>query len=158
MSEDKPKRVAIIAAHGKLEDAYPPFILASAAAAMDMEVAIFFTFYGLDLIHKKRMKKLKVTPVGNTNMPMPIPSIIAIIPGMTAMATWMMKKWMKRGNAPSLEELIEICLESDVRFIACQMSMDVMGLKKSEFIDGIEVAGAAAFMEFAKDADITLYI
>ncbi len=94
MSEDtnKPKRLAIISGKGTLDAAYIPMILASTAAALDMEVAIFFTFYGLDLIHKKRSKNLKVSPIANPAAPMPIPNIIGMIPGMTAMATWMMKR------------------------------------------------------------------
>ena len=159
MSEEKPKRMALIAAHGTLDMAYVPLILSSAAAAMDMEVAIFFTFYGLDILRKKKMKKLKVSPVANPNMPYPIPNIIGVLPGMTGMATSMMKSWMKKkGNLPPLDELLEICIESGVRIIGCQMTMDVMGIKESEFIDGVEIGGAATFLEFAKDADITLFI
>ena len=156
MSEAKPKRMAIIAANGTLDAAYPPVILASTAAAMDMEVAIFFTFYGLDLIHKKRSKKLKVSPIANPAAPMPVPNIVGMIPGMTSMATWMMKRWMKGANVAKFAELREMCLESGVRMIGCQMTMDVMGVKESDLIDGTDLGGAATFLEFAKDADITL--
>ncbi|MHA1940233.1 MAG: DsrE/DsrF/DrsH-like family protein [Candidatus Hodarchaeales archaeon] len=156
MSEDKPKRMAIIAANGTLDAAYPPMILASTAAAMDMEVAIFFTFYGLDLIHKKRSKNLKVSPIANPAAPMPVPNIVGMIPGMTGIATWMMKRWMKGANVAKFSELRDICLESDVRMIGCQMTMDVMGVKESDLIDGTDLGGAAAFLEFAQDADITL--
>lgn len=158
MSKDKPKRMAIISANGTLDAAYPPVILASTAAAMDMEVAIFFTFYGLDLVHKKRSKKLKVSPIANPAAPMPVPNIIGMIPGMTAMATWMMNRWMKGANVAKFEELREMCLESGVRMIGCQMTMDVMGVKEKDLIEGVELGGAALFLEFAKDADITLYM
>ena len=158
MSETKPKRMAIISANGTLDAAYPPVILASTAAAMDMEVAIFFTFYGLDLVHKKRSKKLKVSPIANPAAPMPVPNIIGMIPGMTAMATWMMNRWMKGANVAKFEELREMCLENGVRMIGCQMTMDVMGVKEKDLIEGVELGGAALFLEFAKDADITLYM
>ena len=162
MSE-KPKRMAIIAANGSLDAAYPPVILASTAAAMDMEVAIFFTFYGFDLIHKKRSKKLKVSPIGNAAAPKAFglfhpPNFMSILPGMTRMATWMMKSWMKGANVAKFEELREACIEGGVRMIACQMTMDVMGIKEKDIIDGVETGGAATFLEFAKDADITLYM
>ena len=156
MSENKPKRMAIIAANGTLDAAYPPMILASTAAAMDMEVAIFFTFYGLDLIHAKRSRKLKVSPIANPAAPMPIPNIIGMIPGMTGMATWMMKRWMKGANVAKFSELRDMCIEGGVRMIGCQMTMDVMGVKDSDLIEGCDLGGAATFLEFAMDADITL--
>lgn len=158
MSEDKPKRMAIIAANGTLDAAYPPVILASTAIAMDMEVAIFFTFYGLNLIHKKKSKKLKVSPIANPAAPMPVPNIIGMIPGMTGMATMMMNRWMKKANVAKFIELRDICIEGGVRMIGCQMTMDVMGIKEQDLIDGCELGGAAAFLEFAKDADITLFM
>ncbi|MFW9997673.1 MAG: DsrE/DsrF/DrsH-like family protein [Candidatus Odinarchaeota archaeon] len=158
MSEEKPKRLAIIASKGTLDDAYPPVILASTAAAMEMESAIFFTFYGLYLLHKKRNKKLKVSPIANPAAPLPVPNIIGMIPGMTRMATWMMKSWMKKAGTASFLELLELCKEAGVRLIACQMTLDVLGIKKEDLIDGIEVGGAATFLEFATDADITLFI
>jgi peroxiredoxin family protein len=154
----KPKRMAIIASKGTLDAAYPPVLLASTAAAMDMEVAIFFTFYGLDLIHKKRSQKLKVSPIANPAAPMPVPNIIGMLPGMTGMATWMMNRWMKKANVAKFLELRDICLESGVRLIGCQMTMDVMGVKDSDLIEGCELGGAASFLEFAQDADISLFL
>lgn len=157
MTEDRPKRLAIIASQGTLDGAYPPLILASTAVAMDFEVAVFFTFYGLNIIHKEKMHKLKVSPVGNPAMPMPIPSIVSVLPGMTPMATSMMKGWMGKAGTATIPELVEACIEFDVRFIACQMTLDVLGIKREELIDDIDVGGAASFLEFAADADITLY-
>jgi len=150
------KRLAIISLHGTLDEAYPPLILATAAAAMDMEAAIFFTFYGLEIIKKGNADKLQVAPIGNPAMPVPVPNIIGMLPGMTAMATSMMNGWMKKANVAKLSELLEMAVESGVRVIACQMSMDVMGIKKEDLIDGVEVAGAAAFLEFASDDAIAL--
>ena len=171
MSE-KPRRMAIIASKGQLDDAFPPVILASTAAALDMEVSIFFTFYGLDLLSKKKVNikkgkdKLKVSPVGNSAMPgpkilgwsMPVAQIMAIIPGMTKFATWMMRKWMKRAHVATYAELLEACIDADVKLIGCQMTMDVFGYKKEDLIDGVEIGGAASFLEFAQDADITLFM
>jgi len=155
------KRMAIISTHGSLDAGYPPLILATAAVAMDMEAAIFFTFYGLEIIKKGNADKLQVSPVGNPAMPQPIPgisvpNIIGVLPGMTAIATSMMNGWMKKANVAKLSELLEMAVESGVRIIACQMSMDVMGIKKEDLIDGVEVAGAAAFIEFAADDAIAL--
>ena len=155
------KRMAIIATHGSLDAAYPPLILATAAAAMDMETAIFFTFYGLEIIKKGKADKLQVSPIANPAMPQPVPgisvpNIIGVLPGMTAVATSMMNGWMKKAKVAKLSELIEVAIESDVRFIGCQMSMDVMGIQKEDLIDGIEVAGAAAFIEFASDDAMVL--
>ncbi len=152
------KRVAIIASKGTLDLAYPPLILATTAAAMDMEAAIFFTFYGLDIVHKKKHRRLKVPPLANPAMPVPMPNIIGVLPGMTRMATWMMKDWMKKGGVPTIPDLLDLAKENGVRLIACQMSLDVLGLKKEDLIEGLEFAGAGTFLDYAADADITLFV
>ena len=154
----QPTRVALIASQGTLDGAYPPLIIASTAVAMDMEVAIFFTFYGLNIITKHKYKNLKVSGVGNPGMPMSIPNIVTMLPGMTWMATRMMKGWLKRAGTATVPELVDACLEFDVRMIACQMTMDVMGLKKEDLIAGIEVGGAATFLEFASDANMSMFM
>jgi len=156
MPEETAKRLAIIALHGTMDMAYPPFILATAAAAMDMEVAIFFTFYGLELLKKGKIDKLKVAPIANPAMPVPMPNIIGMLPGMTAMATMMMNKWMKKANVSKLSELLSLSKELGVKLIACRMTMDVMGVKKEDLIDGLEFGGAATFLEFASHNAITL--
>lgn len=158
LDQSRPKRVALIASKGTLDMAYPPLILATTAAAMDMEAAIYFTFYGLDLIHKKKYRHLKVPPLANPAMPVPIPNIIGALPGMTRMATWMMKDWMKKGGVPTIPDLLDMAKENGVRLIACQMSMDVLGIKKEDLIDGLEFAGAGAFLDYAADADVTLFV
>jgi len=152
------KKMSIIASKGTLDGAYPPFLLASTAAALGFEVKIFFTFYGLQLLNKKL--DLKVSPLGNPAMPMPvtIPSIIQIIPGVEWFATWMMKRKLKQKGVASVEELRDICIESGVDLIACQMTVDLFDFKHEDFIDGISCGGAATFLEFASDADVTLYI
>jgi peroxiredoxin family protein len=136
--------------------AYPPLILATAAMAMDMEAAIFFTFYGLEILKKGRADHLLVPPIANPAMPVPVPNIIGMLPGMTAVATGMMNGWMKKANVAKLSELIDMAVEGGVRMIACQMTMDVMGIKKEELIDGIEIGGAATFLSYASENAVTL--
>ncbi|MEJ2757787.1 MAG: DsrE/DsrF/DrsH-like family protein [Anaerolineales bacterium] len=155
MSENRASRVAIIAGHGTLDAAYPPLIIATTAVAMDMEAAIFFTFYGLEILKKGKADKLQVAPIANPAMPMPVPNIIGMIPGMTAMATAMMNSWMKNANVAKVSELLDMALEFDVKLIACQMTMDVMGIKREDLIDGIEVGGAATLLEYASQNAIT---
>lgn len=151
-------RAALIASKGTMDMAYPPLLLASTAAAMDIETTIFFTFYGLDIIHKKKHKNLQVPSLANPAMPVPMPNILGVLPGMTAMATMMMKKWMSDQNVLTIPELLEACIEGGVKMIGCQMTMDVMGVKREDLIDEIEVGGAATFMEFASRSNITLFI
>ena len=165
------KKMALIASQGTLDWAYPPFILASTAAAMDMEVQIFFTFYGLTLL--KKDIKAKVAPATNPAMPMkmpfgpkgfqdfewPMPNVLmGNMPGFESMATGLMKQTFKNKGVASIEELRDMCLESGVKFIGCQMTMDVFGFEKEEFIDGVDVGGAATFLEYAADADIQLFV
>jgi peroxiredoxin family protein len=151
-------KAALIASKGTLDMAYPPLILASTCSAMDIESAIFFTFYGMDILNKKKNKHLKVAPLGNPSMPVPMPNILGALPGMTAMATMMMNKWMGNQKVPSIPELLDACLEGGVKMIACQMTMDVMGTKREDLIDGIDVGGAATFLEYASKCNITLFI
>ena len=155
MSEEA-KRLAIIAAHGTLDAAYPPLILATAAAAMDMQAAIFFTFFGLQILKKDHADHLQVAPIANPAMPMPVPNIIGMLPGMTSVATGMMNSWMGKAKVAKLSDLLQIAIESDVRLIACQMTMDVLGIKREELIDQVEVGGAATLLEFASQNAITL--
>jgi peroxiredoxin family protein len=158
MAEEKKKRIAIIASKGSLDNAYPPLILASTAISMDMEAGIFFTLYGINIIRKDTQKSLKVAPLANPAMPIPMPNIFGVIPGMTAMATMMMNRWVKKINWPTIPELLEVCKEGGVRLIACSPTMEMLDLKKEDLIDGVEIAGAADFLEFASEADITLFI
>jgi peroxiredoxin family protein len=150
------KKLAIIAAHGSLDAAYPPLILATAAVAMDMEAAIFFTFYGLEIIKKGNADRLKVAPIANPAMPMSIPSMVGVLPGMTAMATGMMNKWMHEAKVLSLGELLETAKDLGVRLIGCQMTMDVLHIRAEDLIDGVELGGAATFLDFACDDAIAL--
>ena len=153
------KKMAIIATKGALDMAYPPLILASTAAALGWEVQVFFTFYGLQLL-RKDISDIAISPLANPAMPMPVPMpvIVSVLPGMEAMATSMMKAKMKKKGVASLEELRGLCLEADVKFIACQMTVDLFDFQKSDFIDGIEFGGAATFLGFAGNTDVCLFI
>lgn len=126
-------KVAIIASNGSLFDAYKVFNVATAAAASDAEVGIFFTFEGLNLIHKEGHKQLPI-PEGREHF----------------------QEGFKKENVPSIPELLSMAQELGVKIIACQMTMDVMSLEKDQFVDGIEVGGAASFVAYASDANITL--
>ena len=165
------KKLAIIATKGTLDWAYPPLILASTAAALDYEVQIFFTFYGLQLL-RKDTSGLKVSPLGNPGMPMKMPfgpkwfrsinwnvpnALQAIIPGYESMATMLMKQTIANNGVASIETLRDACVESGVKIIACQMTVDLFGFEHSDFIGNIEYGGAATFFEFAGESDICLF-
>ncbi len=154
------KKMTIIASKGTLDMAYPPLILATTAAAMDYDVTIFFTFYGLDIVKKGYADKLKVSPIGNPAMPMPVPvpTLVGSLPGMEAIATAMMKSMFKKHGVATIGDLLRIAMESGVKLIACQMTMDVMGVKQSDVIEGVEFGGAATWMDAASDAQINLFI
>jgi peroxiredoxin family protein len=157
------KSMTIIATKGTLDWAYPPFILATTAAAMDIDVTMFFTFYGLPLLNKKL--DLQLGTLGNPAMKMPMmgmhmgmPSIVGVIPGVTSGATAMMKNMMKKKGVASIEELREAAVLSDVRIIACQMTLDLFEMDPDDMIEGIELGGAATYIESAVKSDINLYI
>ncbi len=154
------KNARIIASKGTLDWAYPPLILATAAAAAGMDAAVFFTFYGLNVIHKDFENLLKVSPVGNPGMPMPVPmpDILTAMPGMTRMATGMMKAKFKKKKVATIRELLDAARELDVRLIACQMTMDVFEYEEDDFIDGVEFAGAAAFLSEARKSHVTVFV
>ncbi|MCX8005540.1 MAG: DsrE/DsrF/DrsH-like family protein [Burkholderiaceae bacterium] len=153
------KRMALIASKGTLDWAYPPFILASTAASLGYEVQIFFTFYGLQLL-RKDLSHVKVSPLANPAMPMPVPMpvLVQALPGMESMATMMMKDMIKKKGVASLEELRNICIESEVKFIGCQMTVDLFGFSKDDFIPQTQFGGASMFLGFAGSADISLFI
>ncbi len=152
--------MAVIASKGTLDMAYPPLILASTAGAMDCEVQVFFTLYGVDIINKKKYENLQVSPIANPAMPSPVPfpNILGMLPGMTSMATLMMKSMIKKINWPSIPEMVDACKEIDVKLIACTPTLEMTNVQKSDLVDGVTVAGAAEFLNFALDANITIFI
>jgi peroxiredoxin family protein len=156
---EKPKKMALIATKGTLDMAYPPLILATTAASLGWEVGIFFTFYGLTIIHQEKGKHMKVAPLGNPAMPMPVPNLVGAIPGMTAMGTTMMKSMFKSHGVASIDDLLEAAIDTGVRLIPCAMTMEVFGFKEGQFIKEAEApCGAATFIDWAQDADISLFI
>ena len=120
---------------------------------------MFFTFYGLQLL-RKDLSGIAISPLANPAMPMPVPMpvVVSMLPGMEAMATSMMKAKMKKKGVASLEELRSVCQEADVKFIACQMTVDLFDFSKDDFIDGIDYGGAATFLKFAGETDVCLFI
>lgn len=153
------KKIAIIATKGALDWAYPPLILASTAAALGWEAGIFFTFYGLNIIHKERGRRLGVAPLGNPGAPLPVPNIVGALPGMTAAAAAVMRSMFRSHGVASLDELMEAAIESGVRLIPCSMTMEVFGFKAGDFIkDAESPCGAANFLAWASDADVSLFI
>ncbi len=170
--ESRTPSLAIIATKGTLDWAYPPFILGSTAAALGWDVSIFFTFYGLNLL-KKDVSDLKVSPLGNPGMPMKmpfgpdwfkglnwnIPNLLqAGIPGFESVATLLMQQTIKNNGVASIDELRSLSLEADVKFIACQMTVELFGFSHDDFIPGIDYAGAATFLPVAQKADVSLFM
>jgi peroxiredoxin family protein len=172
LQESKTPSMAIIATKGTLDWAYPPFILASTAAALGWDVTIFFTFYGLNLV-KKDVSDLKVSPLGNPGMPMKmpfgpdwfksinwnIPNLIqAGVPGFESMATALMHQTIKNNGVASIAELRELAQEAGVKFVVCQMTVELFGFDHADFVDGMDYVGAASFLPVAQQADVTLFI
>lgn len=155
----RPKRLAIVSSKGTLDAAYPPLILATTAAALDMEAGVFFTFFGLHILKKKELEHLKFVPLANPAMPMPMPNLVGALPGMTGLATLMMKQTIKQKHIASIPELMGLAIESGVKLWPCQMTMDMMGIKREDLIDGLEEpVGAATFLEYASNSDISLFV
>ncbi len=171
-AESKTPSMAIIATKGTLDWGYPPFILASTAAALGWDVTVFFTFYGLQLV-KKDISDLKISPLGNPGMPMKmpfgpdwfrsinwnIPNIVqANIPGFESLATSLMEQTIKNNGVAPLAELRELSQEAGVKFVVCQMTVELFGFDHNDFVDGMDYVGAASFLPVAQEADVTLFI
>jgi peroxiredoxin family protein len=169
----KTPSMTIIATKGTLDWAYPPFILSSTAAALGWDVSVFFTFYGLELL-KKDLSGLQVSPLGNPAMPMKMPfgppwfksirwnipnAMQAIVPGFEAFATTMMRKTVSNNGVADIPTLRGLCVEAGVNLIGCQMTVDLFGYQRDDFIPEVrEYVGAATFLPMAKDADVSLFI
>jgi len=158
--ESRRKRLAIaVVSKGTIETAYAALILATTAAALEMEVGVYFSFFGLNILKKGNQDSLKVVPLGNPAMPVAMPNIVSVLPGMTALATLMMKREIKKKKIATIPELMQIAIETGVKLWPCQMAMDMFNLKKEDLIDGLpDPVGAATFLEYAGEADITLFI
>ncbi len=155
--DDGSRQMTIIATKGSYDMAYPPLILASTAAAFDWDVTVFHTFWGLDILHKQKSNQLKLSAVGNPSMPMP--NALAAIPGMDALATRMMSKKIDENGTASIQELIDLSLESGVELQACGMTMDLMDYEADDLYDGVTTyVGAATALQHMADADIQLLV
>jgi peroxiredoxin family protein len=168
-----PPSMTIIATKGTLDWAYPPFILASTGAALGWDVSVFFTFYGLNLL-RRDLSSLKVSPLGNPGMPMKMPfgppwfrnidwnipnAVQAIVPGFESLATSLMKQTIKDKGVAPVADLRAACLESGVKLIACQMTVDLFGFQRSDFIAEVaDFCGATTFLPMAQKADVSLFI
>lgn len=173
LREQKTPSLTIIATKGTLDWAYPPFILASTASALGWDVAVFFTFYGLNLL-RRDLSDLKVSPLGNPGMPMKMPfgpewfkhinwnipnAVQGVVPGFETLATTLMKKTIRDKGVAGVEELRAACIEGGVKLIGCQMTVDLFGFTHQDFIPEVqEYCGAATFLPMARDADVSLFI
>ena len=172
LESEKTPRLSIMVTKGTLDWAYPPFIIASTAAALGWKADLFFTFYGLALL--KKDLKPHISPLGNPAMPMKMPFgpewfqgiewnmpnlLMAGVPGFESMATSLMKMTVKNHGVATIPELRDLCIEAEVNLVACQMTVDLFGWKKEEFIPEVsEWAGAATYITNAQGADITLFV
>jgi peroxiredoxin family protein len=155
--ENESKKMSIIATKGTLDMAYPPLILASTAAAFGYDVTVFHTFWGLDILHEERSKDLKLSAVGNPNMP--VPNVVGAIPGMDRVTTRLMERRIEDNNTATIEELVDTSLEMGVEFQACQMTIDLMDYDEADFYDGVTTGvGAATALQDMADADIQLLV
>jgi len=156
-SQQKRNRLVIICSKGSLDMAYPPLMLATTAAAMGMEVHLYFTFWGMNMITKKTIESLKISPVGNPALPMP--NILGMLPGMSSMVTSMMMKKMQKMNMPTIKEMIATAKEGGVKFHACSPSMNMMGLKEDDLIPEVDdIIGATTYLDLASEDAITLFV
>ena len=156
-SGDDGMKMSIIATKGTLDMAYPPLILASTAAAFDYDVTVFHTFWGLDILHEEQSKNLKLSSVGNPNMP--VPNAVAALPGMDRVTTKMMQKRIADNDTATIQELIETSIDMGVEFQACQMTIDLMDYDEDDFYDGVTVGvGAATALQDMAEADIQLLV
>ena len=159
MFEDKERHLCIICSKGTLDMAYPGLVLANAALMEGIDVTMFFTFWGFDMITKKKMDNLEVTPLGNPSMAMPngmgIPNVMSMLPGMTGFATSMMRKEIAKLDFPPVREYMQTIADAGGKMYACKLSMDMMGLEKEDLFDEVDdVVGAMEFMEMSEGAQI----
>lgn len=150
------RKLALIASKGSLDMAYPPLILANAARMSGIDVEMFFTFWGLDIVTKKKMGNLNVATVGNPNMHpwFGIPTLLGALPGMSAAASWMMRREIKKLGFPPVAEFVKLIIDAGANVYGCQMSMDMMKLTQDDLVDGATVLGAMEFMDLTDGAQI----
>ncbi|HSG43474.1 MAG TPA: DsrE/DsrF/DrsH-like family protein [Anaerolineales bacterium] len=164
MTEEN-RKVAFICSKGDIDMAYPALIMGWAALGNGIDVTIFFTFWGLDLVTKSRVDKLEIAPVSLTSMKLKmmglptgnlgIPNILGIIPGMTAFASWFLKKEIKKQGVPTVREYMEMLHDGGAKLYGCKMTVDMFNLKQEDFLDEVDdVVTASDFMDMTEGAQI----
>ena len=162
---DENRKVAFICSKGTLDMVYPALVMGWSALGNGIDVTVFFTFFGLDMISKNRVDHLEIAPVANTSMKMTmmgvntgnlgIPNIMGVLPGMTAFATKLMKDKMEKLEVPPVKEYLQMLVDAGAKLYACKMSVDMFGLKKEDFIDGVlDIVTAGDFMDMTEDTQI----
>ena len=153
MSEERTRKLSIICSKGSLDMAYPALVLANAGRMMGIEVDLFFTFWGMDIITKSKVEHLKVVPVGNPAMHMP--QMVGGFPGMTDLATSMMKKEIEKLDMPPVPEFLEMIHDAGAGIYACRMAADMMHLDEDDLVGEVDgILGAMEFLEMAEDAQL----
>ncbi len=163
--EEETRKVAFICSKGNLDMAYPALVMGWAALGNGIEVTIFFTFWGLDMINKQRVDHLQIPPVANTSMKMSmmgvntgnlgIPNVMGVLPGMTAFATKLMKDKMEALDVPPVREYLQMLVDAGAKLYACKMSVDMMELSMDDFVDGvIDIVTAGDFMDMTEGAQV----
>jgi peroxiredoxin family protein len=158
--DDTDRKMAIICSKGTLDMAYPGLILANGALENGAETHLFFTFWGLDMIRNKTMHKLTVTPVGNTAMRMggsslSMPQALSPVPGLSKMATWMMKRQIADLGIPSIPEMIQHLADAGGHMWACKMSADMMGIEPEDLHEEVEaIINVDDFMQLSEGAQV----
>ena len=164
MTEEN-RKIAFICSKGDLDMAYPALVMGWAALGNGIDVTIFFTFWGMDMIVKNRQTRLELSPVGNTSMKMSmmglptgnlgIPNWMSIIPGMTAFTSWFMKKKIAGVGAPPVDEYLQMLVDGGAELYACKMSVDMMNLSMDDFVEGVDsIVTAADFMDMTEGAQV----
>jgi peroxiredoxin family protein len=158
--DDTDRKLCIICSKGTLDMAYPGLILANGALENGIEVHLFFTFWGLDMINKKTMKKLTITNTGNTSLRFPgsslsMPQFMGIVPGMTAFSSWMMRRQIDGIEVPPLPEMMQHVADAGGHLWACKMSADMMKLEMDDLFDEVEaIINVDDFMQLSEDAQV----
>jgi peroxiredoxin family protein len=162
---EETRKIAFICSKGDLDMAYPALIMGWAALGNGLDVTIFFTFWGMDMIRKLRQDRLEITPVGNTSMKMSmmglntgnlgIPQFMGVIPGMTAFATKLMKSKMAKLDVPPVGEYVQMLVDAGAKLYACKMTNDMYGLTMDDYVDGvIDIVSASDFIDMSEGAQV----
>ena len=162
---EKNRHIAFICSKGNLDMAYPALIMGWAALGNGLDVTIFFTFWGTDLIIKNRVDHLEIPPVGIAGMKMSmmglptgnlgIPQIMGVLPGMTALATAIMKSKMKKLGVPPVREYLQMLMDGGANLYACRMTFDMYGFKEEDLIPGVKgIVTASEFIDMTEGAQI----